>query len=190
MTEPETGPAEGFIISGPACFIKDSSGVLIDNIDTDMIFHNAHLAVTELEKMGQYALGNLAGWSHFPDVASKYRILVVGNNFGAGSSRQQAVDCFRALGIKAILAQSFGSIYLRNAINSGVAVLPYDTAPSGARNALESLEDGSKLSIDLSSGEVQIADLVESIVCRPLPPALLSIVEAGGLFEFAKARGW
>jgi 3-isopropylmalate/(R)-2-methylmalate dehydratase large subunit len=99
--------------------------ILRDNIDTDMIYHNQHLAVTNIKEMGQYALGNLKGWGDYPQRSEPGDIIITGKNFGAGSSRQQAVDCFRALDNQAILAESFGSIYERNAINAGFPVLTY-----------------------------------------------------------------
>jgi len=73
-----------------------ADGRLYDDIDTDMIFHNRYLAITEVAKMGQYALDNLKGWEDFAKRAHPGDIVLAGKNFGAGSSRQQAVDCFRA----------------------------------------------------------------------------------------------
>lgn len=176
-------------VTGRACLIRDEKGSLIDNIDTDMIFHNAHLHVTDVSEMGQYTFGNLKGWKHFPDIAPKYKILVVGKNFGAGSSRQQAVDCFRTLGIEAIVAQSFAPIYFRNAINSGMAIISFEDA--GARRLLERLEDGAELSVNLQTGELSFPGRrTGTIKCAPLGPVLLSIIEAGGLFEFANIGGW
>jgi 3-isopropylmalate dehydratase small subunit len=99
--------------------------IMHDHVDTDMIYHNRHLAVTQIQEMGQYALGNLKGWEDFAKRAEAGDILICGKNFGAGSSRQHAVDCFRALGVQAILAESFGAIYERNAINAGFPVLTY-----------------------------------------------------------------
>ena len=176
-------------VRGQACFIKAPDGKFIDNIDTDMIFHNAHLAVTDISQMGQYALGNLSGWTHFPSIASKFEVLVVGSNFGAGSSRQQAVDCFKALGIRAILAQSFAPIYFRNAVNSGMFVLTYENACPEARSLLESLQDGVELSLTPTTGEVALLG-GKTLKCDPLPSVLVSITAAGGLFEYAREKGW
>jgi 3-isopropylmalate/(R)-2-methylmalate dehydratase large subunit len=97
-----------------------------DNIDTDMIFHNRHLSVTRIEEMGQYTFGNLAGWEDYAGKSEPGDIIITGENFGSGSSRQQAVDCFKALENQAILARSFGAIYERNAINTGFPVLTYN----------------------------------------------------------------
>ena len=65
-----------------------------DNIDTDMIFHNRYLAITDMREMGQYALDNLKGFKDFSRKAQAGDIVVAGKNFGCGSSRQQAVECF------------------------------------------------------------------------------------------------
>ena len=122
--------------------------ILRDNIDTDMIYHNRHLAITNIQEMGQYAMGNLKGWEDYPKRSEPGDILITGKNFGAGSSRQQAVDCFRALENQAILAESFGAIYERNAINAGFPVLTYTDL-----KALE-LENRDTVILDLEKGSI------------------------------------
>ncbi|MCP4291943.1 MAG: homoaconitate hydratase family protein [bacterium] len=117
------------------------------NIDTDMIFHNRHLAVTELSEMGQHAFGNLPGWEDFPSKAQEGDLVITGPNFGCGSSRQQAVDCFTALGVKALIAPSYGAIYERNAINAGMPVLVADLLNS-------SLKNGTHVEMDLETGKM------------------------------------
>jgi len=94
-----------------------------DNIDTDMIFHNRYLSITDIKEMGQYTFDNLKGYEDFAKNVKKGDIVVVGKNFGCGSSRQQAVDCFKALGINVIIAESFGAIYERNAINNAMPII-------------------------------------------------------------------
>jgi 3-isopropylmalate/(R)-2-methylmalate dehydratase large subunit len=98
-----------------------------DNIDTDMIFHNRYLAITDINEMGKYTFDNLEGWEDFASKAEPGDIIITRKNFGAGSSRQQAVDCFKSLGCQAIVAESFGAIYERNAINAGFPILTYDS---------------------------------------------------------------
>jgi 3-isopropylmalate/(R)-2-methylmalate dehydratase large subunit len=122
--------------------------ILRDNIDTDMIYHNRHLAVTNMKEMGQHALGNLKGWEDYPQRSEPGDIIITGTNFGAGSSRQQAVDCFRALENQAILAGSFGAIYERNAINAGFPVMTYSDL-----SRLE-LKDRDTVVIDLVKGTI------------------------------------
>ena len=72
---------------------------LIDDIDTDMIYHNKYLHIVDKNEMAKYAFSNLDGWKDFPMKARKGDLLIVGENFGCGSSRQHAVDCFISLGI-------------------------------------------------------------------------------------------
>ncbi len=73
--------------------------------------------------MGQYTFDNLNGFEDFARKALPGDIVITGKNFGSGSSRQQAVDCFVSLGIQAIVAESFGAIYERNAINAAFPVI-------------------------------------------------------------------
>ena len=119
-----------------------------DDIDTDMIFHNQHLAITNIDEMGQHTFGNLNGWKDYAKKSEPGDIVITGKNFGAGSSRQQAVDCFKSLGNLAILAESFGAIYERNAINAGFPLLTY--------KSLHELELVSRdtIRIDLKTGQV------------------------------------
>ncbi|MEA3503896.1 MAG: aconitase/3-isopropylmalate dehydratase large subunit family protein, partial [Bacteroidota bacterium] len=98
----------------------------IDNVDTDMIFHNRYLAITDLDEMGQYTFDNLEGYEDFAKKAEPGDIVIIKKNFGSGSSRQQAVDCFKSLGVQAIVAESYGAIYERNAINAAFPIVRYN----------------------------------------------------------------
>lgn len=118
-----------------------------DNIDTDMIFHNRYLAITDINEMGQYAFDNLEGFKDFAKRAQPGDIIVAGRNFGSGSSRQQAVDCFVSLGIQAVIARSFGVIYERNAINAAFPVMTYDSFE------MIDLKDGDIITVNLITGE-------------------------------------
>lgn len=148
-----------------------------DNIDTDMIFHNRHLAITEVSEMGRFAFGNLEGWESFSDMAQPGDIIITGRNFGSGSSRQQAVDCFKALGIHAILARSFGAIYERNAINSGLPVLVYDDL-----DPLD-LKLRDEVVIDLKSSMIINKSNGKQLPLKPIPEVQLQIYMAGGILN-------
>lgn len=171
-------------ISGRIWVLTDSKGRLIENIDTDQIFHNAHLHITDIEKMAEYALGNLEGWKDFPQRARPGDILVAGRNFGAGSSRQQAVDCFVALRIGTILSPSFGAIYFRNAVNSGFPVL---RAPDIAQLVeVGKLVSGDEVHVDLLSGKARIIGKNLSFRIIPMSGVQHEIYKAGGLFNYGK----
>ena len=146
-----------------------------DNIDTDMIFHNRHLAITEIEKMGEHTFGNLPGFEDFPERAKPGDIVITGGNFGCGSSRQQAVDCYRSLGVSLLVAKSFGAIYERNAINSGFPILAADLLSVG-------LADGDEIEVDLTTGKVSLPS-GEDLQVEPLSRVQLEIYTRGGLLR-------
>jgi len=143
-----------------------------ENIDTDMIFHNRHLAVTDPAEMGQYAFGNLPGWENFPAQVQPGDVVAAGANFGCGSSRQQAVDCFSTLGVTALIAPSYGAIYERNAINAGLPVLVADLLNQG-------LTSGQEIEVDLESGRVSWEG--GELVAEPFSPVQMDIYQRGGL---------
>jgi 3-isopropylmalate dehydratase small subunit len=166
-----------FVITGEAFPLLDESSALIHNIDTDMIFHNHWLHLTKLEEMGQYALGNLKGYEDFPQRVQPGMWVVAGRNFGAGSSRQQAVDCFKALGCVGVIALSVAPIYLRNAINAG---LPIAQVPDLEGQA----QAGDEITLDMESSTLTIA---RTGMVLPAEPPVSSvqreIYQAGGLMK-------
>ncbi len=171
-------------VSGKIWIVTDKNGHLIENIDTDQIYHNAYLHITEKEKMGEYAFGNLEGWRDFPEKSSPGDILVVGRNFGAGSSRQQAVDCFSSLKIGAILSPSFGAIYFRNAVNSGFPVLRC----SAIHQLVEEgkLETGDEIQVFFVSGKAMVINKNGSFHVLPMSDVQREIYAAGGLYNYGK----
>ena len=168
-------------IKGRVWVLTDPQGELYDDIDTDMIFHNRYLHITDVDQMGQYALDNLEGWEDFTQKAQPGDIVMAGKNFGAGSSRQQAVDCFRALGISAIVAESFGAIYKRNAINSGLPIV----ALPGLTEMAEEFESGAELEVDLTTGQVTLED--RTFQAQPFSQVQMDIYQAGNLFAYGKS---
>ena len=146
-----------------------------DNIDTDMIFHNRYLAITDIREMGQYAFDNLEGYKDFAKRAQAGDIIVAGKNFGSGSSRQQAVDCFVSLGIQAVIARSFGVIYERNAINAAFPVLTYESFEA------VDLKDQDVISVNLITGEVVNDRNGMKTSVNPFYDAQYEIYKRGGL---------
>ncbi|MCX6565148.1 MAG: 3-isopropylmalate dehydratase [Candidatus Aminicenantes bacterium] len=173
------------ILRGRVWVLAWPDGRLIEDIDTDQIFHNSHLHITEISQMGAYALGNLEGWKDFPQKAKPGDILVAGRNFGAGSSRQQAVDCFVALGVKGIMAPSFSAIYFRNAVNAGFPVLRSEGLERPAAEGL--LRSGDEIEIDLSSGRGRNVTRNESISFEPMSAIQAEIYEAGNVFRLKRS---
>lgn len=165
-----------FKIKGKVWLITDNNNNLINDIDTDMIFHNRYLAITDINEMGKYTFDNLEEWKDFAQKAEKGDIVITGKNFGSGSSRQQAVDCFRSLGIQAILSESFGAIYKRNAINSGLPILKIKKINLNKLHQRESIE------IDLQDGSTSS----ECLIIEPFSKVQMEIYQAGNLFYYGE----
>jgi 3-isopropylmalate dehydratase small subunit len=158
------------LVEGKVWYIKE------DNIDTDMIFHNRYLAITDFNEMGKYIFDNLKGYEDFAKKVQKNDIVVVQKNFGSGSSRQQAVDGFKALGVSVILAESYGAIYERNAINAAMPIMSYDTLEG------LNLNDGDVIKVNMASGEVENKTKGTKITINPFSDVQLEIYQNGGLF--------
>jgi len=157
-------------IQGRAWVIKK------DNIDTDMIYHNRYLTITDINEMGQYTFDNLEGYKDFAKKAKPGDIIITGKNFGAGSSRQQAVDCFKSLGISVIIAESFGSIYERNAINNAMPILV-------SEDIINKINDKDELEIDFTTGKINNKTQGKTISAKPFSKSQLDIYKKGGLLN-------
>jgi len=157
------------VIEGRIRFIKK------DNIDSDLIFHNRYLAITDIKEMGQYTFDNLKGFEDFAKKAKPGDIIITGKNFGCGSSRQQAVDCFASLSIKAIVAESFGAIYERNAIN---AAFPIITCKSFTEN---DMKDCDIVKINLKTGVIENLHTGKIFMAEPFSDVQFEVWQNGGL---------
>lgn len=158
------------ILEGRAWYIPK------DDIDTDMIFHNRYLAITNIEEMGQYTFDNLNGYEDFAQKAKQGDIVFVHKNFGSGSSRQQAVDCFKSLGVQAIIAASFGAIYERNAINAAFPIITYSSIEE------LQLETGDKIHVNIENGTIKNLSKGKEIEISPFSEVQMEIYMNGGLF--------
>ncbi len=148
----------------------------MDDIDTDMIFHNRYLTITNVSEMGQYTFDNLKDHEDFAKKAKAGDIVVVKKNFGSGSSRQQAVDCFLSLGIQAVLAESFGAIYERNAINAALPIMTYRSTQK------IDLEDGDNIRLNFETGEVTNLSKGKTMMVDKFSEVQMEIYQNGGLF--------
>jgi 3-isopropylmalate/(R)-2-methylmalate dehydratase large subunit len=148
-----------------------------DDIDTDMIFHNRYLTITDIREMGQYTFDNLKGFEDFAKKAKPGDIVVTNKNFGAGSSRQQAVDCFLSLGISCILAESYGAIYERNAINAALPILTYNPVILPEID----LKEGDRIRVSFETGELVSLENNKTTRIDKFYDAQMAIYKNGGL---------
>ena len=147
-----------------------------DDVDTDAIAPGRWMK-EGIDQLSRHCLEALD-----PGFASGVRpgdVLVAGRNFGCGSSREQAAQVLRQLGLAAVLARSFAGLFYRNAVNLGLPVLECEQAGRVAA--------GAEIGVDLEAAAVHLAG-GETLHCAPMPPFLLDIVRAGGLLNQLERR--
>ena len=154
--------------------------VIVDDIDTDQIFHQSLLTIHDPEEIKPHIFGNLKGYENFGKEDNTGKILIVGKNFGKGSTRQQAVTGFLAHGIKAIISESFGPIYYSNAVNSGLLLVEVPEI------SLFDVKENDELEIDINLSTIINLSNNKSIKCAKIPQPVLDIMEAGGLLKLGE----
>lgn len=141
-----------------------------NDLDTDQIIASQYLLLPTIEEMKVHTFESL-----YADFASKVKIgdfIVGGENFGCGSSREQAPSVLKALGVQAVVAKSFARIFYRNAINIGLPVIV-------CKDLYNDVTDGDTMELLLSEGLIQACDKEYS--CTKLPPYMQGILDKGGL---------
>ena len=158
--------------------IRGRAIVVGDDVDTDAIIPARHLVTTDPGELGEHCLEGLE--PGFPGKIKPGDILVAGENFGCGSSREHAVLTLKGAGIRCVVARSFARIFFRNAVNLGFPLLECP--------ALGEVGEGHPILVDLKQGIVE--DLAEENTWKaiPLPEFILEILNAGGLIPWAKRR--
>ncbi len=150
--------------------------VLGDDIDTDIIMPTEYLALKSVEDMKPYAFSPLR-----PELAEQLKpgdIIVAGKNFGCGSSREQAPEVIKALGIRCVIAKSYARIFFRNSINNGLLLIENDQIQSDVK-------EGDEILVTVGSS-IQLGDKEYAIT--PLPDNLLEIINEGGLVNAMQKR--
>lgn len=148
-----------------------------DGVDTD-VMAPGHYMKLPLAELARHCLEAVR-----PEFAGAVRsgdVLVAGRNFGIGSSREQAPQALKELGISAVIASSFGGIFYRNALNLGLVALTCD--------ATERIPDGAAITVDPVAGRIVLPELDLILECEPLPPFLLEMVNDGGLLPHLQRR--
>jgi 3-isopropylmalate/(R)-2-methylmalate dehydratase small subunit len=150
------------------------------NIDTDVIIPGPYLKIHDHEELATHAMEGID--PTFTKKISDGDFLLVGHNFGCGSSREHAPIALSKSGIKAILSPSFARIFYRNAIDGGY-LLPIEID----ENVLEKIDDKDKLEIDLDNNIIKnITKNNEIHKIKPFSKIISEIVKAGGLFNYNK----
>jgi len=150
-----------------------------DNIDTDAIIPARYLNMSTPEELAQHCMEDVdPGFASAVQVGD---IIVGGENFGCGSSREHAPLAIKGAGISCVIAGSFARIFYRNAINVGLPIL---VCPEAVREAT----NGDTLSVDLKAGRITNDRSGTVYQTPPFPPFIMGIIEAGGLVPYTQAK--
>jgi len=148
-----------------------------DDVNTDVIFPGRHTYTLRTpEEIAAHALEDLD--PAFAAGVQPGDVIVAGRNWGCGSSREQAVTCLRAAGIRVIIARSFARIYFRNAVNNGLL-------PVICPEAVAAIRPGETVAVDPDRSIVSCA--AGEFPFPPLSPSVAAIFEAGGLLPMLKS---
>ncbi|MFH1202222.1 MAG: 3-isopropylmalate dehydratase small subunit [Candidatus Omnitrophota bacterium] len=151
-----------------------------DNINTDVIISGRYkFQITDMKELSRHIFEDID-----PDFAKNIKpgesIIVAGENFGLGSSREQAPLAIKAAGIVAVVAKSFARIFFRNSFNVGLPLIELDTNP---------ISQSDKLEIDLDNGRLTDLTKNKELKSKPIPPFMQDLLKEDGVINYFKKHG-
>ncbi len=150
-----------------------------DNIDTDVIIPARYLNTSSHEELAKHCMEDID--KTFSQEVKPTDIIVAGENFGCGSSREHAPIAIKASGISLVIAKSFARIFYRNAINIGLPILEHPTLS-------DECEKGDILEFDLASGEIKNITKNKSYTCAKFPKEIQNLINSGGLINYTREK--
>jgi len=147
-----------------------------NNVDTDQIIPAEFLVTADNVELGSHAFEKVR--PEFAKQAKEGDVIVAGENFGCGSSREHAPRALLGLGIRAVIAKSFARIYYRNSINLGL--LPIECAVEA--------EEGDIVELELLKGTVKNTTTQKTFTFKPIPPFIMEIINDGGIVSHMKIK--
>lgn len=148
-----------------------------DNVDTDVIIPARYLNTSDHAELASHCMEDLD--KDFSKKVNKGDIMVAGDNFGCGSSREHAPIAIKASGISLVIANTFARIFYRNSINIGLAILE-------CPEAVANISDGDTVEADLDNGIIYNRTTGKEFKTQPFPAFIQKIIENGGLIETIK----
>ena len=150
-----------------------------DNVDTDAIIPARYLNMSSAEELAAHCMEDID--DAFAASVKPGDVIVAGENFGCGSSREHAPLAIKGAGVSCVIAKSYARIFYRNAINIGLPILE-------CAEAVDGTEAGDRLAVDFVQGS--IANRRTGATCQtvPFPPFIMRIIDAGGLIPYARER--
>ena len=151
-----------------------------DNVDTDVIIPARYLNVSDPEHLRAHCMEDID--KNFAETVKNGDIMVGGENFGCGSSREHAPMAIKASGISLIIAKSFARIFYRNSINIGLPILE-------CREACDDIDKGDEVEADLSLGIIKNLTKGKEYKAIPFPEFITELISAGGLVSYVNKKG-
>lgn len=151
-----------------------------DNVDTDVIIPARYLNAPDEKSLASHCMEDID--ADFASTVEEGDIVVGGNNFGCGSSREHAPLALKACKVKCVIAKSFARIFYRNAINIGIPILE-------SPEAVDGINPGDAVNVDFRTGVIVNESTGVRFQAVPFPEFVNGIIEHGGLLKSLKARG-
>lgn len=150
-----------------------------DNVDTDVIIPARYLNSFDAKELASHAMVDID--PTFASTVEKGDIIVAGQNFGCGSSREHAPLCLKTAGVKCVIAKSFARIFYRNSINIGFPIMECE-------EAADKLEKGDEVEVDFSTGVITNKTKNETYQSQPFPEFLQKMIDADGLVNYVNSK--
>lgn len=150
-----------------------------NNVDTDVIIPARYLNTSDPKELASHCMEDID--KDFVKNVKSGDIIVAGNNFGCGSSREHAPIAIKASGISCVIAATFSRIFYRNAINIGLPILECEAAVKG-------IETGDEVEIDFDTGIIQNLTKKTTLKAQAFPEFMKKIMAANGLVNYIKSK--
>lgn len=150
-----------------------------DNVDTDVIIPARYLNSFDAKELASHAMVDID--PTFASTVEKGDIIVAGQNFGCGSSREHAPLCLKTAGVKCVIAKSFARIFYRNSINIGFPIMECE-------EAADKIEKGDEVEVDFSTGVITNKTKNETYQSQPFPKFLQKMIDADGLVNYVNSK--
>lgn len=150
-----------------------------DNVDTDVIIPARYLNSFDAKELASHAMVDID--PTFASTVEKGDIIVAGQNFGCGSSREHAPLCLKTAGVKCVIAKSFARIFYRNSINIGFPIMECE-------EAADKIEKGDEVEVNFSTGVITNKTKNETYQSQPFPEFLQKMIDADGLVNYVNSK--
>jgi len=148
-----------------------------DNVDTDVIIPARYLNITDPKHLAEHCMEDID--QDFSKTVKNGDVIIAGDNFGCGSSREHAVLAIKAAGVKCVIAKNFARIFFRNALNTGLTIIECESA-------VEALRETDQIDIDVEKGEITRLSDKKVFKFQPYPDFLLNMIQNDGLINTTK----